>query len=463
MGRARLFATLERLRTRTVFIAFLVALAASMLGMLRQIDRAEQEMALLRERFLREHSLSAYNSQRDFLAARVALLEASPSDPYSWIQRYEIAAGRVETLNAFARLADATPLEREMVERYAAFIDAADAAIAAAPDPLTAAARVSALAEEAQPLFRVMVDEGLRRTRALRLEMLARNTAAIRDARLTTLAAFAALLTLGAALLALNHLLQVRAARLQKVGRELERALEVRRRFLAAVSHDFRTPLNAISGFAQILLHEEIPTTPEKRRRFLGQILEASRRLERMTRDLLDLARMERGAYALREEDGVDLSALARRVLTRLGPTATAAGVVLDGPAASERGPVLRADPGAVERALSNLVDNAVKFSPRGETVRLMVETAPGRGVITVEDRGPGIPPERMAEIWDLFGRGGAGPGGEKQGSGLGLAIARGLIEAHGGALSVDGRPGLGARFALSLPLRRADPRPAQG
>ena len=127
-----------------------------------------------------------------------------------------------------------------------------------------------------------------------------------------------------------------------------------------------------------------------------------------------------------------------------------------------EPAPTLRADPAELERAVSNLIDNAVKFSPRGGAVRVTLERRGTEAAVAVQDEGPGIPPERLRRIWDLFGARDQSPEGARRGAGLGLAIARGVVEAHGGRIEVQSVPGQGARFTIHLPLRRKRPDPVR-
>lgn len=445
-------------RTRVLLAAFVLAAMAGMVGLLMEVERSNRTLEQIEARFVREHVLTIYNSQKDFLNAHVAALSASEADPDSWILRYEIAASRLETLRALASRPEASQRERSMTDAYAAFIARADATIAAAPDPLTAAHAIAVMAKEAQPIFVSLIDEGLHHTHMLRREWMSENESSVGKARLLTMVSLSGLVGFVAAVLRFTNALHVRNTKLTRLSAELRDALEMRRRFLAAISHDFRTPLNAISGFSQILLHDGIATPPEKQRSFLRHILDASRRLERMTGDLLDLAAIERGAFSLRLQDDVALERLAARIVDRFGPAAAAAEVRLSFEIASDAAARMRLDPDATERALSNLLENALKFSPPGESVTVAFAIEDGCAAISVEDHGPGIPPEEAERIWDMFWwrsrpREDGDEGPARQGSGLGLAIARGLVEAHGGSLDLCSALGLGSCFTIRLPL----------
>lgn len=457
---------LADLPTRVVLLLFLLVSAGGMAAALASMEDAGRRIDEIETRWVREHALTIYMTQSDLMKARRAMAGASAEHPDAWLMRYEIAAARAETMRSFVTRVwdDAHPDELALADALEEWVARSDAVIAAAGRMQDAAAEVDLLAAEVEALLPGAVDQALRRTQELRRRLGEENDAVLRRMRLTAVVAFAAQLGFVLVLLVMHHRLRARNARLIEMRDQLARALEVRRRFLAGVSHDFRTPLNAISGFAQLLMHRDIDVSEEKRRRFLTLITESAGRLERMTTDLLDLARMERGAYDLREEDGVDLAELLRAVADRFGPAAAAQGVTLSAPERGRREPcpTLRADPAELERAVSNLIDNAVKFSPRGGAVRVTLDRRGVEALVAVQDEGPGIPPERLRRIWDLFGARDQSPEGARRGAGLGLAIARGVVEAHGGRIEVQSEPGQGARFTIHLPLRRKRPDPVR-
>lgn len=244
-------------------------------------------------------------------------------------------------------------------------------------------------------------------------------------------------------------------ARLIDLARERERlakrsaAAEAARRadatktaLLHAISHDLRSPLTAITTAASGLSQEGLPA--EDRAGLLEAIEAESARLARMVDDLLDLSRIEADAVNPRT-DWCDLAdAVARaaeQVEQRFGQR-----IDLDVPSDL---PLVRADVAQLERVFSNLLENAVKFSPDGAAVRVSGGSGGGRVTVRVTDSGPGIPASRRREIFEPFVRG-TGP---SQGSGLGLAICRGLVEANGGEISLQGRAGEGTTFAVAFPL----------
>lgn len=229
------------------------------------------------------------------------------------------------------------------------------------------------------------------------------------------------------------------AASFNRMADQLVLARDAERAVLLSVSHDLRTPLTSIRGYAEGI--EDGTVAPREAAPVIGR--EAGR-LERLVGDLLALARLRQGAMEVRSEP-VDLAAVAHEAEERLRPAAAAAGVEIqvEGAAAT-----VTADHGRALQVVSNLVENAIRVSPAGGTVT--VEAGPGR--IAVSDEGPGIPDEEIPRAFERFRlRARAGRGSE-DGAGLGLAIVRELSEAMGGSVGVENLPAQGARFTVTLP-----------
>jgi two-component system OmpR family sensor kinase len=233
------------------------------------------------------------------------------------------------------------------------------------------------------------------------------------------------------------------------MSEELARARDAERTFLLSVSHELKTPLTAITGHAEALGDGVVP--PE---RVAEVILRESKRLERLVRDLLDLARLDAHVFGVHPQR-VDLAELADEAVVRFGPQANAFGVELS---ADGRGPAPAvADPDRVLQVLSNLIENALRITPEGGTVSVHAEP----GALTVADTGPGLAEAdvlRAFERFYLYER--SGSAGRAVGTGLGLAIVRELTEAMGGSVGVESRPGAGSTFTVSLP-RDESPTPA--
>ncbi|HEY7063792.1 MAG TPA: ATP-binding protein [Chloroflexota bacterium] len=240
-------------------------------------------------------------------------------------------------------------------------------------------------------------------------------------------------------------------ARLRREAMEAEilrRTDELKTALLNAVSHDLRTPLASIIASAGSLLQEDVAWTPDERREFAQAIEEEAQRLNRIVGNLLDLSRLEGGS--LRPERAwYDLGALVDDVVGRLRPLTAGHGVVVSVP---ENLPPIYLDYVEIDQVLSNLIENAVKYTPPGAPIEITVRQDPGAVRVIVTDRGPGIPEAALPRLFDSFYRVDEG-GPRPQGQGVGLAVARGLIEAHGGRIWATNRAGGGATFTFTLPL----------
>ncbi len=233
---------------------------------------------------------------------------------------------------------------------------------------------------------------------------------------------------------------------------QLHRAREAERNFLLSVSHELKTPLAAVRGYAEGL-EEGIFTAAEA----ASTIRDEARRLERLVRDLLDLARMNRREFVVHRER-VDLAAIAEDVVRRYAADARAGEVTLE--AAGEPPAPATADPDRVLQVVSNLVENALRSTPAGGSVRVRAEP----GVISVEDTGVGLAAEDLPHAFERFYLHDRNPDGRRRiGSGLGLAVVKELTERMGGTVSVESELARGTTFTVRLPTaevgsRRGDP-----
>jgi signal transduction histidine kinase len=219
--------------------------------------------------------------------------------------------------------------------------------------------------------------------------------------------------------------------------------------FVAAVSHEFRTPLTTMRQLSELLVHDRV-STDDRRRQFYQVLLRESDRLHRLVDSLLNFGRMEAGEIQYRFEP-LDPATLVRDVVAEFRQEASKTGYEIE---LQESGGLhfVRADRDSLARVFWNLLDNAVKYSPECHTV--WVELAGvGKGIrVHVRDRGLGIPPEEQKEIFRKFVRGAASRAAAIQGTGVGLAMARQIVEAHGGEISVESKPGEGSVFTVLLP-----------
>ena len=241
-------------------------------------------------------------------------------------------------------------------------------------------------------------------------------------------------------------------ARLQTEATEaaaLRRADEMKTALLSAVSHDLRTPLALIKAAAGSLRQTDVPWTDEERDGFAASIEQEVDRLDRIVANLLDLSQIATGTLRM-ERQRYPLAALVEEVLARLQPLLVSHPVAVEIP---EDLPPVPVDYVAIDRVLSNLLENVARHTPPGTTARIAARREGNRVIITVADNGPGIPSADLPRVFDAFYRGGSRGNGYPRGTGLGLAVARGLVEAHGGTMTVVSPPGGGTTFTLTLPL----------
>jgi two-component system phosphate regulon sensor histidine kinase PhoR len=231
---------------------------------------------------------------------------------------------------------------------------------------------------------------------------------------------------------------------------ELRRLERVRQDFVANVSHEFKTPLTAIQGFAETLLGGAIDDT-RNNRRFLEVIREHAVRLARLTDDLLKLARIEAGKLEVQFLP-VGLVELIEGCAetSLLKATRKQIAVDFDVPLGL---PPIRGDASLLRDLLQNLLDNAVQYTPEGGRIRVNATAAPREVVITVADTGIGIPLAEQERIFERFYRVDPARSREAGGTGLGLSIAKHIVEAHGGRLWVESEVGHGSKFSFSVPL----------
>ncbi|HLL71818.1 MAG TPA: ATP-binding protein [Pyrinomonadaceae bacterium] len=228
----------------------------------------------------------------------------------------------------------------------------------------------------------------------------------------------------------------------------LERLERVRQEFLSNVSHELRTPLTAIRTFVETLEAGAI-TDSANNRRFLSIIDRNAARMHSLIDDILELSAIEAGTVAV-EARPVRLRALIGEVQTALASRAAERGVTMRNEVAADV--FVHADARRLEQMLTNLCDNAVKFSAEGGAVTVAHERTPDRDRITVSDTGEGIAPEHIHRIFERFYRVDRARSRALGGTGLGLAIVKHLARAHGGEATVRSTPGEGSTFTIELP-----------
>jgi len=246
--------------------------------------------------------------------------------------------------------------------------------------------------------------------------------------------------------ISLNHMLT-----------RLRDSVHTSRRFLADASHELRTPLTVIKGELQELVADEVDRSEVRER--IGSVLEEVARLEHLVSGLLVLSRLDAGD-AQREWVDVNLDELAASTVEQMRLVAEDRGIQLQ---SSALAPVtVRGDGGRLKQVIVNLLDNAIKFTPRGGVVSLRTQPRDDYGILEVSDSGIGIPPDSLPHVFDRFYRVDAARSREDGGAGLGLSIVRSICTAHGAEIEVDSAPGSGSRFRVKFPQPAAAPLPAQ-
>jgi signal transduction histidine kinase/CheY-like chemotaxis protein len=241
------------------------------------------------------------------------------------------------------------------------------------------------------------------------------------------------------------------ARRLDAAREEANRANEAKSRFLSHMSHEMRTPLAAILGFAEILQRD----TSGKAREWAGHIVHGGRHLLSLINELLEISRIEAGKMTLATES-VDLRSAVVEVLNLAAPLAAERGIRLEFPAESRAHPQALADPMRLRQVLLNLVANAIKYNREAGTVSVSVDEMPhGTVRVAVTDTGEGIAAETLEKLFSPFERLGA-ESGPVEGSGLGLVVTKGLVEAMHGRLEVESELGAGTTFSFELPTEDA-------
>jgi len=237
----------------------------------------------------------------------------------------------------------------------------------------------------------------------------------------------------------------------ERAAREAaERALRVRNEFLAIAAHELKTPLTSLSGQAQLVLRRferEGQLEPRRVQQSLQTITGQSQKLSRLINHLLDIARLETGQLAI-EPRRTDVAALVAQVVASAQEWSPQHPIDLSAPASLEA----EVDPLRFEQVVSNLLDNAVKYSPDGGAIEVaLVPRADGTVELSVRDHGLGIPPDKRESIFDRFYQ--AHADDHRSGLGLGLYICRQIVDLHGGAIRAEFPPDGGTRFVVRLPL----------
>ena len=232
----------------------------------------------------------------------------------------------------------------------------------------------------------------------------------------------------------------------------LEKSDTVRRELIAGVSHDLRTPLTTLRGYLETLLFMEGNLSEGERREYLEAAIKHSDRLSELIRALSELARLD--APEMRPQtEPFPLGEIVQDVVQKFALAAADRGAELRGDFAPEL-PLVYADIGLIERVFENLIENALRYTPEGGTVRVALERQADGIRVSVADTGRGIPAQLLPRIFDRFTRHGIAAQNHSGNMGLGLAIAKRILELHGSSIQVESKVGVGSTFSFKLPIR---------
>jgi len=239
------------------------------------------------------------------------------------------------------------------------------------------------------------------------------------------------------------------AAELETRDAALRTSDALRRQMMADVSHELKTPLTAMRGYIETLRMPEVALDADRRDRYFETIDRETLRLERIVRDLLDLARYEHGGIVLQRRV-FDIERLFDNVVGRHEREAQTKAVAIHSDVDPGADQVV-ADPDRIEQAVENLVSNALRHTPSGGTIALGASQADGLAILSISDSGGGIAPEHLPHVFERFYKVDAARASESTGSGLGLSITKAIVERHGGTIRVTSDPGR-TTFTILLP-----------
>ncbi|HEU4707340.1 MAG TPA: HAMP domain-containing sensor histidine kinase [Solirubrobacterales bacterium] len=254
--------------------------------------------------------------------------------------------------------------------------------------------------------------------------------------------------TLGAAFNEMARELEIEEGRRDELDR-------LKDEFVLTASHELRSPLTSVQGFAELLMLDKDSLTP-RQRETVEIILDNCRHLVRLLNDLLDLARSDAGRLAIRPQP-TEVAPLIEDVARTMRAQTEAASQNLSEDV--EPGlPPINVEPDRIRQILVNLLTNAHEYSPEGASIAIAARAAGAEVEISVSDNGPGIPADQLGRIFERFTRGDAGLTQRVGGTGLGLAISKSLVELHGGSIVAESTPGQGSTFRVRLPVATGAP-----
>jgi len=229
---------------------------------------------------------------------------------------------------------------------------------------------------------------------------------------------------------------------------ELRQLDDYQKKFVANISHDFRSPLTSIKGFAEAIKDGTIPY--EMQDKYLGIILFETERLTKLTSSLLELNRFESKGSSFLDITSFDINNIIKKTAESFEGSCREKKITLNLVFSSKEN-FVEADMGKIQQVLYNLIDNAIKFSHSNSKIKVSTEDKGDKVFVSVRDYGIGIPRDSIKKIWERFYKTDASRGKDKRGTGLGLSITKEIIQAHGENINVISTEGVGTEFVFSL------------
>lgn len=239
------------------------------------------------------------------------------------------------------------------------------------------------------------------------------------------------------------------SASLNYMASEIARAEDDQKKFVANVSHDFRSPLTSVKGYLEAMLDGTIP--PELHEKYLNIVLNETERLTKLTNSLLTLNNLNTKGMLLDKSD-FDINSVIRNTVATFEGTCRKKGIAVELVLTGDE-LFVNADVGKIQQVLYNLLDNAIKFSPTDSIIKIETNEKHNKVFVSVKDHGIGIPKDAQKLIWDRFYKSDLSRGKDKKGTGLGLSITKEIINSHGEHINVVSTEGVGSEFIFSLPV----------
>ncbi len=241
--------------------------------------------------------------------------------------------------------------------------------------------------------------------------------------------------------------LNKKIAELERANKDLKRLNQVKSEFVAVASHELRTPLSAIKGYISLLMQKDIDINHEKQLDFFHRMNEQTNRLIKLINDLLSISRIEGGWFGI-YRDVIDIPALVESVVTNLKSITTIHQFKINFP---DKFPIIVGDQDRLEEVFTNLIDNGIKYSPKGGEIIIEGKVKKDEVKISIQDQGDGISEKHLPHIFEKFHQIKLHHIGS---TGLGLSISKGIVESHGGKMWVESKIGVGSKFLFTLPIK---------